>query len=64
MLHRVGFGHVRGPLADDDGHLGLAPEDRGGIFGRTMVSPSPMTELGDLKNALIGAGSLLVPSSM
>ncbi len=35
-----------------------------GMLGSTMVSPSPITELGDLKNALIGAGSLRVPSSM
>jgi len=35
-----------------------------GTSGSTMVSPSPMTELGDLWNALMGAGSARVPSSM
>ena len=35
-----------------------------GTSGSTIVSPSPMTALGDLWNALIGAGSVRVPSSM
>jgi hypothetical protein len=35
-----------------------------GTSGNTIVSPSPMTEFGDLWNALIGAGSERVPSSM
>ena len=35
-----------------------------GTSGSTMVSPWPMMALGDLWNALMGAGSLRVPSSM
>ena len=35
-----------------------------GTSGRTIVSPLPMIALGDFMNALIGAGSLRVPSSM
>ncbi len=35
-----------------------------GTSGSTMVSPGPMILPGDLWNALIGAGSLRVPSSM
>ena len=35
-----------------------------GTSGSTMVSPSPMTAFGDLWNALMGAGSARVPSSM
>ena len=35
-----------------------------GTSGSTMVSPCPMMELGDLWKALMGAGSLRVPSSM
>ena len=35
-----------------------------GTSGSTMVSPWPITALGDLWKALIGAGSLRVPSSM
>ena len=35
-----------------------------GTSGSTMVSPWPMTALGDLWKALIGAGSVRVPSSM
>ena len=34
------------------------------MSGSTMVSPSPMTALGDFMKALIGAGSGSVPSSM
>ena len=34
------------------------------MSGSTMVSPSPMIELGDFMKALIGAGSGSVPSSM
>jgi hypothetical protein len=34
------------------------------MSGSTMVSPSPMIALGDFMNALIGAGSGRVPSSM
>ena len=35
-----------------------------GTSGSTMVSPAPMTLFGDLRNALMGAGSARVPSSM
>ena len=35
-----------------------------GTSGSTMVSPSPITLSGDLWNALMGAGSARVPSSM
>ena len=35
-----------------------------GTSGRTMVSPGPMTALGNFWKALMGAGSALVPSSM
>ena len=35
-----------------------------GTSGSTIVSPGPMMLLGDLWKALIGAGSLRVPSSM
>jgi hypothetical protein len=35
-----------------------------GTSGSTIVSSGPITALGDLWNALIGAGSLRVPSSM
>ena len=35
-----------------------------GTSGRIMVSPSPITLSGDLWNALMGAGSARVPSSM
>src|SRR2546430_10764863 len=34
-----------------------------GTSGSTMVSPSPMIALGDLRKALMGAGSFRVPSS-
>jgi len=35
-----------------------------GTSGRIMVSPAPMIAPGDFKKALMGAGSLRVPSSM
>jgi len=35
-----------------------------GTSGSTIVSPSPMIAEGDLRKALMGAGSLRVPSSM
>ena len=35
-----------------------------GTSGSTMVSPEPITAFGDLWKALIGAGSVRVPSSM
>jgi hypothetical protein len=35
-----------------------------GISGSSIVSPGPMMQEGDFRNALIGAGSLRVPSSM
>ena len=35
-----------------------------GTSGSTMVSPWPMIAFGDLWKALIGAGSVRVPSSM
>ena len=35
-----------------------------GTSGSTIVSSGPMIALGDLWNALMGAGSLRVPSSM
>ena len=34
------------------------------MSGSTMVSPSPITALGDFMKALIGAGSGKVPSSI
>jgi hypothetical protein len=35
-----------------------------GTSGSTIVSPSPTIALGDFRKALIGAGSVRVPSSM
>ena len=35
-----------------------------GTSGSTMVSPCPMTQRGDFWKALMGAGSVRVPSSM
>ena len=35
-----------------------------GTSGKIMVSPLPMTALGDFWKALMGAGAALVPSSM
>ena len=65
VVHRVGGLHVAGALADDQRHFGLALEDRRRARrAAPSCRPGPMIAVGALWKALIGAGSLRVPSSM
>jgi hypothetical protein len=64
VIHGLGGPHVPGPLADYDAELRLALEHARRRVGQTIVSPGPMMADGDLWKALMGAGSVRVPSSM
>ena len=65
VVHRLGGGDVRGALADDQRQLCLALENRRGNVGQHhRVAVADDRRSGDLWKALIGAGSLRVPSSM
>ena len=55
---------MRGALADDHGHFGLALEDRCGHVGQHHGVPGPMIAVAALWKALIGAGFASVPFSM
>ena len=64
VVHRVGGADVAGLLADDDGQLGLALEDRGRHVGQHHRVAVADDRARRLWKALIGAGALRVPSSM
>src|SRR6185503_6177940 len=63
VTHGIGRAHVGGALADDDGHLGLALEDRGRHVGQDHGVTGPDDAVGGLVEGVDGrrlrAGAVL-----